>query len=74
MTSSLDDIRAAFPHLGLALYAMEPGQPVTLEIHTPDGKMFTIRAKTEAAAIAKAFPPDDPEQIPPEAEPIDIFD
>jgi hypothetical protein len=61
--SSLDEARAAYPHLGMALYAMEPGQPVTLEVHTPDGQMFTFRARTEAGALARAFPIEDEPEI-----------
>lgn len=79
MTSSLDEARAAYPHLGFALYALEPGGAVTLEIHAPDGQMFTARAKTEAAALAKMFPPemadepDEPEVSASPKETTDIF-
>lgn len=53
---SLDEARAAFPLLGLALYAMEPGGPVTLEVHTADGQVFPFVGPSEAAVIARAFP------------------
>lgn len=53
----LDDLRALHPHLGFALYAYEPGGPVTLEIHD-GGHVFQFRAPTEAAVLATAFPPE----------------
>ncbi|MGF7008137.1 hypothetical protein [Aminobacter sp. BE322] len=70
-TSSLDELRAAYPHLGFAVYALEPGGTVTLEVHTPDGQLFTWSAPTVDAAIARAFPP---ETLEPEPAPPDIFD
>lgn len=54
--ASLDDHRAALPHLGFGLYAFEPGGPVTLEIYAPDGTIFTFMADTEAEALMRAFP------------------
>ena len=56
-TPSLDELRAAHPLLGFALYAYEPAGPVTLEIHAPDGGVFTFTGPTAAAAVAAAFPP-----------------
>lgn len=53
---TLDDARAAFPHLGLAIYAYQPGEPLTLEIHAADGQTFAFTGPTEAAVIARAFP------------------
>lgn len=53
---TLDDARAAFPRLGLALYAYEPGGPLTLEVHSADGQTFSFTGATEAAVIARAFP------------------
>ena len=67
---TLDDARAALPHLGFAVYAMEPGGPVTLEIHAPDGTIFTFSAATEAEALALAFPE---MATPPEPE-LSLFD
>ncbi|MCY0148335.1 hypothetical protein OEG84_11585 [Hoeflea sp. G2-23] len=71
---TFDEIRAAHPAMGLTLYAIEPGQPVTLEV-IADGEIFTFHAETEAAVLARAFPP--PEQIaepdPPEP-PENVFD
>lgn len=57
MAPSLDDIRAARPDLGLALYAFEPGGVVTLEIHHA-GEVYTFKGETEAEAILAAFPPE----------------
>lgn len=74
---TLDDARAAFPLLGLALYAYEAGGPVTLEIHTPDGQTFTFTGPTEAAVIARAFPSLEAPAPEPEPEPTattNVFD
>lgn len=65
---TLDDARAAFPKLGLALYAYEPGGPITLEVHANDGQTFSFTGPTEAAVIARAFPslqPPEPDQPQP---------
>lgn len=51
----LDDIRARYPHLGLAVYALAPGQPVTVETYV-DGQVFAFVGDTVDAALAKAFP------------------
>lgn len=53
---TVDDARAAFPKLGLALYALDPGGPVTLEVVSADGQIFPFKGPTEAAVIARAFP------------------
>ena len=53
--ASLDELRAAYPHLGFALYAFEPGGDVTLEVHDT-GTVLTTTGPTAEAAIAKAFP------------------
>lgn len=58
---SLDDLRAARPDLSLALYAMEPGRGVTLEIYH-DGHVYAYPGATEAEAILAAFPPATEEQ------------
>lgn len=72
---TLDEIRAAYPHLGLAVYAFEPGGPLTLEVHTPDGQSWQFMATTEAQALALAFPAEEAEVPAPEPEkPINIFD
>lgn len=72
---TLDDIRAAQPALGFALYALEPGGTVTLEVMTPDGQIFRFDGPSEAAVLAVAFPPaeaDAPEHPEPSVE-TDIF-
>ena len=76
-TFSLDDLRREHPDLGLAVYAYSPGEPVTLEIHTPDGGVFTWTAPTVAEVIELAFPttPDTAEEpaLPEPTQPTDIF-
>lgn len=64
LPQQLDDLRQAQPEMGFAVYAYEPGAPVTLEAHTPDGEVYSWQADTLADAIAKAFPPDDDGQEP----------
>lgn len=74
---TLDDIRAAYPHLGTALYAYTPLGPVTLEILPPDGgKPIQFVAQTEAAAVALAFPDEEPEPAAatPPAPTTNVFD
>lgn len=53
---TFDEARAAHPQLGFALYALEPGGPVTLEILTPEGDLFSFPAETAEDALAGAFP------------------
>lgn len=74
-TCLLDATRALYPHLGFAIYAFEPGGPLMLEIHTPDGRIFPFRAPTLEAALAKAFPPEEPPDEPAPTEPTlaDMF-
>ncbi|QIG74354.1 hypothetical protein EVC08_042 [Rhizobium phage RHph_N65] len=55
---SLDDARAANPDIGFALYAYQPGEALTLEIHTPDGQVFSWTGASEADVLSQAFPPD----------------
>ena len=55
----LDELRAALPDFGFALYAIEPGGLVTLEVFYPDGTILTFRAATAAEVFDLAFPPDD---------------
>lgn len=52
----MDELRAAMPDFGFALYAFEPGGDVTLEVITPDGQTFQFVGPTEAAVIARALP------------------
>jgi hypothetical protein len=63
---TFDDLRAAFPHLGFAVYAYAPGGEVTFEIHAPEGEVFMFKAASLDEAIVAAFPR-------PEPEPEDIF-
>jgi len=63
---TLDEIRATYPHLGLALYALEPGGPVVLEVHAP-GFLQTWRGQTVQAVVDQAFPP---EVEPPAPSPV----
>ena len=72
---SLDDARAAFPHLGLALYAFEPGGPVTLEVHAGE-QVFRFKGVSVGAVMRRAFPslntpppPPTPPEIVPETVP-----
>lgn len=58
--NELDTLRAKYPHLGFALYAYEPGGPVTLECITAEGKSFQFRGATAAAAMAEGFADDLP--------------
>ena len=51
-----DEVRAANPGFGFALYALEPGGLVTLEVLTPEGDLFSFPADTAEEAIAGAFP------------------
>lgn len=58
---TFDDIRAAYPALGLALYAYEPGV-VTLEL-LHDGNTLQFTGPTAQAAIDLAFPPPTAEDL-----------
>ncbi len=53
---TLDDARMIRRHLGYALYAYDPAGPVTLEVHTPIGEVFTFTAASESEAFSLAFP------------------
>ena len=64
MTDRLHQIRQKNPELRLAIYAMAPGKPVTLEILTPDNQLFQFTRPTMTEALDKAFPPE-PEEQPP---------
>lgn len=69
---SLDDLRALRPDLALALFAMEPGQGVTLEIYH-GGHVYPFKGATVADAILAAFPPQADEPTTP-PQPDSIFD
>jgi hypothetical protein len=53
---TFDELRAAHPDKGFALYAMEPGAGVTLEVYA-DGGVFPFTGDTAQAAIDAGFPP-----------------
>lgn len=55
---TFDEVRAAYPALAVAIYALDPGSAVTLEIHSPDGEVFTFTGPTEQAALDAAFQPE----------------
>jgi len=70
----LDDLRAARPELGLALYAYTPGGHLTLEI-LHGGETFVFTGATEHDAIEAAFPsPPEAEQPSPPPAASSIFD
>jgi len=52
---SFDEVRGIWTGIGLALYALEPGGPVTLEIYS-EGEVYRFDAATAEEAIALAFP------------------
>lgn len=71
---SLDDLRALRPDLGFALFAMVPGEGVTLEIYHV-GHVYPFKGATVADAILAAFPPKAVEQTAPTPpQPDSIFD
>ncbi len=51
-----DFIRTRYPDRGFAVYAMIPGQVVTVEMHWPDGSLLDARGPTEAAAFEALLP------------------
>ncbi len=67
---NIDAIRASYPELGLALYAMEPRGAVTLEVYTPDGEVFSFKGVTQAEVLERAFPT--PPAVPPPPK-VDVF-
>ena len=52
---TFDEARRAHPHLGMALYALEPGGAVTLEI-VMDQDVFSFRGSTAEECLQTAFP------------------
>lgn len=52
----LDDIRARLPLCGFAIFAMDPAEPVTLEVYEPGGETFQWRGANVEAVLAAAFP------------------
>ena len=71
---TLDELRNDNPELAFALYALEPGGPVTFEVITPDEQVFTFKGPTAQAAIDSAFPPREPETSAPPPPADSIFD
>lgn len=53
----IDRIRELFPHLSIGVYALEPGQPLTVEVFAPDDTRFSHTAPTEAEAFTAIFGP-----------------
>lgn len=75
---SLDELREKRPDLSFALFAMTPGEPVTLEIYH-EGAVYSFSGATVADALLEAFPPDQPDaddapDQPTPATPDSIFD
>ena len=48
--------------LGVALYSIVPGEPVTLEIHA-NGEVYTFQADSAYEAFRLAFPPLPPKSV-----------
>lgn len=74
MIPSLDMLRLFNPTLGFAVYAMEPGGLVTLEVIDETGGIFTFKGETLEQAISIAFPPDPMFETPKEEAEASIFD
>lgn len=77
---TLDEAIKARPDFGFAFYAYSPGQDVTLEIHTPEGDIFTFTGESLEAVLVMAFGNDqhtdeieDAEEIEDDAGDGDIF-
>lgn len=68
---TFDELREKYPRLGFAVYGLEPGKGVTLEIHDGD-EVYTFRGRTAAAAIETAFPEATLDPEPPT--PTNVFD
>ena len=66
---TIDSLRQRYPEFGFATYAFEAHGPVTVEVHAPDGSVFTRTAETEDEAWAGLFPA--PPQPEPYMEPSD---
>ena len=52
----LDELRARYPDMGFAVYALEPGGAVTLEVHAPDGRLYSWKGRGVAEVLDVAFP------------------
>lgn len=62
-STDFDRVREQFPHLGICVYGMEPGQPVTLEVYDTDGTVHSVTRPTMAEALASMFPTPAPEPL-----------
>jgi hypothetical protein len=72
--ADLDAIRQRFPHIGLAVYAFDPGGDVTLEVYA-EGQVWPFTGPTLASALARAFPTAEPEAPEPPTTPTtNVFD
>jgi hypothetical protein len=60
----MDEARRLLPHVGFAVYAIDPGGVVTLEVIDPDGVIHPFVAMTENGCFALAFP-DSVEEVEP---------
>jgi hypothetical protein len=58
---TFDEIRENWPHLGLAVYAYEPGGPVTVEVLSADGSRFELSGLTLDETLGMLFPAPEPE-------------
>lgn len=53
--ATFDGARRDWPGIGIALYALDPGGVVTLEVHS-EGEVYRFDALTADEALALAFP------------------
>lgn len=58
---TFDQIREAWPHLGLAVYAYEPGGLVTVEVLAADGSRFELSGLTLDDTLGRLFTAPEPE-------------
>lgn len=52
----IDELRRAYPHVGLSVYAIDPYGAVTLEVHTSDGAYRSFVGATVQETLERAFP------------------
>lgn len=71
-----DEIRRRWPHLGLALYAIEPHGPVVAEVFATDGTTYSQQGATAEAALAGLFPEvmEQPHVVSPGTREESVFD
>lgn len=73
---NIDTLRRQHPTLGFAIYAIDAGGPVTLEVYRGE-ELSTLYGTTMAECVARAFPeadnaPPPAPKAPPPAEEIDL--